>query len=399
MSNNYKAIFSFEDENISLIVVSGNFDMPVVLFQKSIQLDAISISNFYVTETNKIAKLVSNLMDEAIVFLGTKIRDVYVVIDTKEIKLKNFECPGIDVPNGILDSNVWNNEMLSSMSTDNNGEEHIFNISFFEWVINGQTYYSLDSQQHKVDTIDVKGIMYGINRVLYEQYLAIFENLDLNVKLMIPFAMCYPLLVTSNRTTNCEVFVNLNNNGLVLTTTKGNRIISNISFKELSLNSFFDHIKEKTMMSLNQIKKYFQILPDIQNSSSDLKIANGYSKSYLHLTTITNKDISRFIQQYADSIADFIKNKFIVKISSLVDSKITRLNLFPTNTITEIIFKNVTPSIEMSNGLIQFNDAIKIEPIFNKVYAMAKYILNEQKNNINLPIPNRKSKTGLMRKE
>lgn len=399
MTNNYKSIISFDDENISLIVMNQDANVPIILYKKTWKLEPGLIAKCYVVEQKKVAKIVQTLLDEASAFVGTKLKDIYVIIDVKSIKLKNFQSHNVHVPNNILDYKVWNNDIVSTMTIDDNGTDHIFHVNISEWLINGKTYYSLDSQQHRTDVVEIKGIMYCINKVLHHQYLTVFESLKITPKCMIPFFMCYPLLVNSNKISNCETFVNLNNSGLVLTTTKGDHIISNICFEEFSLDNFFNEIREATKMSLDQIRKYFDFLPDIQNSSSDIKIANSYSTSYLHMNIVTNKDFNKLISDYANKITNFIKDKFLIKLNKNNNINISRLNLFPTNIVTEIIFKMMKPSLEIDNKLIEFDDFLEVSSDLNKAYLMSKYLINEQDKSKYVALPNHRNRTGLIRKD
>ncbi len=397
MNNTRKTFISFSDDNISLIVVKNDNGLPILIHEQKYDLEKNYISNGYIIEANEITKILSMMINEAINKSGV-LKEIYISLDIKQVYVKDFNYEKIKVPNQVLDEKVWNNEILKEMKISDTGEQYIFGINVSEWIINGKSYYSLNTQ-YQAKTVDIKGKMYLINRVLFDGYMKVLKSLKITPKLIQPFFMCFPTLVKSNRNDNCETFVNLNNNGLILTTTKGNQVISNICIEEFSLKKLYESIMLKTNMSIDQIKNSLDFLPDIGPNNIEINIANNYSRSYLEIKTVTNKDIYALIIEFVKNISNVISDKFISSLKKKVGISVNRISFFPTNKKTEMILNMILHSLQWDSKIISYANECFNKIELNPNYLFAQYVINQNQNNQIIDITNFRAEAGVIRKD
>ncbi len=394
MSKDYINVLSLNDSKIALLVFKKEYDDLVLLYEKNNDINKDIIFNGFIKDPVEVIKLIKQMLQDASEELDANLKSLVVSIDIDKISIQDFQSERIKVPGGILDDNIWRNEILKKVNITQESSKHILDISIFEWIINGKSHFSLDNQ-YQVNFVDVKGYMYQINRVQYEQYTKMFQALNLEFKL-IPLAMNYTSITRSSRVKNYEMFVNLNNQGLVVSITQGNHLIISTYEKELSLSNFITCLANDTNIDRNKTSEYLNyFIPIFMESAKDVKIAQSYSDKYSKIETITSKDLNSYIAKYAKEIAVFIE-KSVKYLKDKNDIDISNVTFLPTSDITKIIFNSTKANLTVNSKILTF-EQYDLSPNYNQACLHAKAIINDINNNMyDLSSKHPKSKTKLM---
>ncbi len=373
-NKDYINVLSLNDNKIALLVFKKEYDDLILLYEKNTSLNNNQICNGFIKEPEEVIKIIKQIIQDAKHILNIDLKSLFVSIDIDKISIQDFRSERIKVPSGILDDNTWRNEILKKVNITQESSKHILDISIFEWIINGKSHFSLDNQ-YQVNFVDVKGYMYQINRVQYEQYIKMFQTLNLDFRL-IPLAMNYTSTTRSSRIKNYEMFINLNNQGLVVSVTQGNHLIISTFEKDLSLTNFITHLASETSIDKNKISEYLNNYISIfMETTKDVKIAQSYSDKYSRIEIITSKDLNSYIARYAKKIANFI-DKSINYLKDKNDIEINNLTFLPTSDITKIIFNSTKANLIMDSKIFDF-EQYNLSPDYNQALLHGKAIIND----------------------
>lgn len=377
--NNLKTIITFNDHNIGITLFNNEENNNTIYYQNKIKLSYGIIRNGFIYDMAWVYTQLSNLIHDANSFTKNDITNISVSIAANEILIRQFEINDINLPNGIFNSVEW--ELLKKSININQGaSKYIYDIDYESWTIDNHIYTEV-SNQIIGTKLDIKARMFQINKVLYQQYVNLFERLCIKIDSMKPIINDVVNITDSVKKDHAELFVILDENNLCLVQTNGRKIERCVSSNELSIKTLYSLLASEMNMSekdiiniIHQIWVYFGDLNNIQ-------IVSNLITNFAEQQIADSKKFNNIVSNYIKSLVEFVEcnAKYLIENKKIIIKKISYV---PITRFTMRLF-NLISIYSKFNLTITMNNPLQDE--YGSEFMQDWLLMNTINKNINKP--------------
>lgn len=377
--NNLKTIITFNDHNIGITLFNNEDNNNTIYYQNKIKLSYGIIRNGFIYDMAWVYTQLSNLIHDANSFTKNDITNISVSIAASEILIRQFEINDINLPNGIFNSVEW--ELLKKSININQGaSKYIYDIDYESWTIDNHMYTEV-SNQIIGTKLDIKARMFQINKVLYQQYVNLFERLCIKIDSMKPIINDVVNITDSVKKDHAELFVILDENNLCLVQTNGRKIERCVSSNELSIKTLYSLLASEMNMSekdiiniIHQIWVYFGDLNNIQ-------IVSNLITNFAEQQIADSKKFNNIVSNYIKSLVEFVEcnAKYLIENKKIIIKKISYV---PITRFTMRLF-NLISIYSKFNLTITMNNPLQDE--YGSEFMQDWLLMNTINKNINKP--------------
>lgn len=377
--NNLKTIITFNDHNIGITLFNNEENNNTIYYQNKIKLSYGIIRNGFIYDMAWVYTQLSNLIHDANSFTKNDITNISVSIAANEILIRQFEINDINLPNGIFNSVEW--ELLKKSININQGaSKYIYDIDYESWTIDNHMYTEV-SNQIIGTKLDIKARMFQINKVLYQQYVNLFERLCIKIDSMKPIINDVVNITDSVKKDHAELFVILDENNLCLVQTNGRKIERCVSSNELSIKTLYSLLASEMNMSekdiiniIHQIWVYFGDLNNIQ-------IVSNLITNFAEQQIADSKKFNNIVSNYIKSLVEFVEcnAKYLIENKKIIIKKISYV---PITRFTMRLF-NLISIYSKFNLTITMNNPLQDE--YGSEFMQDWLLMNTINKNINKP--------------
>lgn len=377
--NNLKTIITFNDHNIGITLFNNEENNNTIYYQNKIKLTYGIIRNGFIYDMAWVYAQLSNLIHDAKSFTKNDITNITVSIAANEILIIQFEINDINLPNGIFNSVEW--ELLKKSININQGaSKYIYDIDYESWTIDNHIYTEINNQIIGTK-LDIKARMFQINKVLYQQYVNLFERLCVKIDSMKPIINDVINITDSVKKDHAELFVILDENNLCLVQTNGRKIERCVSSNELSIKALYKLLASEMNMSekdiiniIHQIWVYFGDLNNIQ-------IVNNLITNFAEQQIADSMKFNNIVSNYIKSLVEFVEcnAKYLIENKKIIIKKITYV---PITRFTMRLF-NLISIYSKFNLTITMNNPLQDE--YGSEFMQDWLLMNTINKNLNKP--------------
>lgn len=377
--NNLKTIITFNDHNIGITLFNNEENNNTIYYQNKIKLTYGIIRNGFIYDMAWVYAQLSNLIHDAKSFTKNDITNITVSIAANEILIRQFEINDINLPNGIFNSVEW--ELLKKSININQGaSKYIYDIDYESWTIDNHIYTEINNQIIGTK-LDIKARMFQINKVLYQQYVNLFERLCVKIDSMKPIINDVINITDSVKKDHAELFVILDENNLCLVQTNGRKIERCVSSNELSIKALYKLLASEMNMSekdiiniIHQIWVYFGDLNNIQ-------IVNNLITNFAEQQIADSMKFNNIVSNYIKSLVEFVEcnAKYLIENKKIIIKKITYV---PITRFTMRLF-NLISIYSKFNLTITMNNPLQDE--YGSEFMQDWLLMNTINKNLNKP--------------
>lgn len=394
--DNIKTLFTFNNNEISIILFNRVYDDINVLFFNSVKLDEKIISNGFISNNEKVSEIISKLLLEADKFTSINIDEVYVCVDCNEITIKSLELSEINLKDGILDKSVWTRIKNDAIEIKQVVDKFIYDVHYISWNIDGKDYYELSNNSIAGNKLIIKAIMYQINKILYQNIERIFDKFNVKIKSFFPIANSFVSLVDNDQNNHHEIFVYINEDALVISQTCGKHLQHCVYETGLGLNNLYEVLSRESNIEIELVKKILNTNVIFKNQTN-FEIINGCDLKMFQLIEANLANFKSIIDDFVKSIVKIIHDN----IKYLQEHKhwnVEKVTYIPTSMITKSLI-NLTQIHNKSNIVVYKNNTLdEYLDYSNQLYIAINYILNVY-NEQEHEIFNMQAKSTKMKKE
>lgn len=389
--NNLKTIITFNDQNIGISLFNSEENDNTIYYQTKIKLPYGIIKNAFICNIPWVYKELSNLISDARSFTRNDITNINVSIAANEILIRQFEINDINLPNGIFNLVEW--ELLKKSININQGaSKYIYDIDYESWAIDNHVYSEINNQIIG-SKLDIKARMFQINKVLYQQYVNLFEHLNIKIDSMKPIINDVVNITDSSRKDHAELFVILDENNLCLVQTNGKKIERCVTSNELSIKVLYNLLAKEMNMSekdiiniINQIWVYFGGLNNIQ-------IVKNLITNFADQQVADSEKFNNIITNYIKSLVEFVETntKYLIEEKQI---NIKKISYIPITRFTTRLF-NLISIYSKFNLTVIMNNPLQDE--YGSEFMQDWLLMNSIKKNSNKKLINNDMSKKIMK--
>lgn len=347
--NTIKVLFTFNDDAIGIVLFDNKLLPPAIFYQAKVKLPENHIKNGYIINLQSVLKIVKNLINDSTLFTGFKIESAYVSFDYNQINIKPFEMTNIKLPHGVFNQLEWDS-LKENITINQGANKYIYHVEYYQWAIDNQVYNTVD-QQVLGNKLDIKANMFQICKVLYNQYLNLFEKLNIKVVSLKPLVNDFTTLTKSSKPNHYEMFVYINNKSMTLILTQGKKIIRSVTADDLGLESLCSSIQKETNISADYAKIALDQIWAYYGSFNEIDLIQDIDSKSLNFSYIDASHANVIISNYVKLIVKFVEMNvdFLEKDQGFTIKKINYLNL---NKLTAKLFNLIGIYAKRNHAII-----------------------------------------------
>ncbi len=300
MKNN--VIIGIEDDYTSIYVWTSFNNQVIPLFFNSLN-NHQAIVNGSIYDKNAFIKILSDLITQASNFVGEQITEVSLCLHNFNVNIPPFELE-IDLKNKILNKSIWEKEYFPKLQiTRIDNDQFLYGFDVIRWEVNGKKYDRLTDAEIQGDKVKIYGKKYVINKLIYDGFVEVFNNLKIKIK---NFNTTIDLYKSDNKKNEINVLVGKNN--LSISSISNQHLMSNVVCNDKGIELLIESIHKKLGLEYDTINYYFKNINFFKHNPEVpiADICNHYSGK---VQKINQETIDEIINEYTASILELITDK------------------------------------------------------------------------------------------
>ncbi|MGL4950853.1 MAG: hypothetical protein ACRC4M_03450 [Mycoplasma sp.] len=380
-------IITFNDSNIGILLFNQE---NIILFQDKVKLEKNIILNGMINNIKDVIEKVSTLISEAENFVGTKITQVYSSFDVSDIEVKPFQLNNIKLPNGIFNQLQWD-LLKKSIKIDQSAHKYIYDIVYETWIIDNKKQ-TITENQIAGNNLDVEANMFQINKVIYSQYLNVFERLKIQATTLKPLLNDFVNLPSSIKTNHFELNVYLNEKSIIIVLTEGKKIKRCVTDMSLGLSKLYEMIHSETKLEIGYIEELITNIWAHFGNFQNVQMINDLSDKMLCASTTDSDHINHIISSYIKSLVNFVEVNADF-LNTNLGVVITRINYLSFNKFTSQMFNQVNIYSKINSRIITNRYIEEYGPEFTQEWLLMESVTkNQTKASSNFNVEKKTSK-------
>lgn len=355
-SKDVKVILSFNDNYVGIVLFNSVDNEVNRLYENIKPLSEKAIVNGYINKMKDVYECTEELICNASKFTKFKITHVYANFDNHEISFQPVKLEKIELQDKIFDLTIWE-KIKSTINIDQIAHKHIYGVEYLSWSIDGKEYNNITNEKIAGQILEVKTLLYEVNKALYNQYINLFKKLNIQCISLKPFINDFANLSNSIKDNHHELFVYINDNALSISRTTGRRLMKTIYTQELGLNALYDELSKTIKQDVKYVKNIMNTTGAFGNNLSNLEIINGFNYNESSFVKIYGNNINEIMGLYAKAIVDCVKQN-IEHLKNTKKINIAKTTYIPNNQLANKVI-NLTQLKNDSNVIIFNNEHIQ----------------------------------------
>ena len=216
--------------------------------------------------------------------------------------------------------------------------------------------------------------------MLHHQYETVIKALNITPVWIKPVVGTLNSLSDSDKSTNAELFIYINDQSTMLCHAYGSKITRMDNFKELGLEKLYAAISEELGLETNYVKQILNTTWSFGNNLKSVELINGFDLNRSSIEKIDGNTISKYIESFARSIVDCKNNclKFVKEKKGIEFKKIT---FVPKDTLTGKIINLTQIHNDSKTGTYTQNEFIDGDESYNQLALAINNIIKLEETN------------------
>jgi len=369
MKNNLQTVITITSNETCILISDKSNPKIKNLFYNSFNNQKM-IKNCLICEIDEYKKLIHNLIQTASKFMNFPINEIYLAIDYSNIKIKPFESNGLKNDNNLLNARVFEQEIKPNLMIQKNIDDFTFDIEINEWIINNEKLTKL-VDNYNVSQYDIKGFMYQINKIQYEHFIRLFNNIGIKIIKVLPIISSSSKLIPT--TIKNFIVIYLNDEHLNINFWENNKLINCIE-SNLSLKTLKQMLNKKFELSEFEVEEILKLYW-IKNNDNDLCLKNTFFEKFKKVSSIHHSDIKNLITEFISRINKYIEEQ-IVYFKMENNFNFNNIYFLTNNKFIEYLYNLIRIKKNCEVQLLKINNELPINYLF--AFLITQEIYNEK---------------------